>query len=130
MDGTAELLGEPSDPWHVVHVAAPEALSPTSLNRTLKLVAVESLDDTPALVAPYRSFLQTAGVAASPERLFRLSEQLGAIGVSRIAPLGRMTAPEAGWHHDGRFSLLDLVTLTEIEQSAEAAAEGFAPYVD
>ncbi|CAM5198922.1 Acyl-CoA reductase OS=Bosea thiooxidans OX=53254 GN=ARD30_15295 PE=3 SV=1 [Bosea thiooxidans] len=41
-----------------------------------------------------------------------------------------MTAPEAGWHHDGRFSLLDLVTLTEIEQSAEAAAEGFAPYVD
>ena len=48
----------------------------------------------------------------------------------RIAPLGRMTAPEAGWHRDGRFSLLDLVTLTEIEQSAEAAAEGFAPYVD
>jgi hypothetical protein len=41
-----------------------------------------------------------------------------------------MTAPEAGWHHDGRFSLLDLVTFTEIEQSAEAAAEGFAPYVD
>ncbi|WP_449375465.1 acyl-CoA reductase [Bosea thiooxidans] len=55
---------------------------------------------------------------------------MGEIGVSRIAPLGRMTAPEAGWHHDGRFSLLDLVTLTEIEQSAEAAAEGFAPYVD
>ena len=57
-------------------------------------------------------------------------QQLGEIGVSRIAALGRMTAPEAGWHHDGRFSLLDLVTFTEIEQSAEAAAEGFAPYVD
>ena len=130
MDGTAELFGEPADPWSVVHVAAPEALNPTGLNRTLKLVAVESLDDVPVLVTPYRSFLQTAGIAASPERLFRLSEQLGAVGVSRIAPLGRMTGPEAGWHHDGRFSLLDLVTFTEVEQSAEAAAEGFAPYVD
>jgi hypothetical protein len=130
MDESADLLGEPADPWSVVHVEAPEALSPTGLNRTLKLVSVGSLDEIPDLVAPYRSFLQTAGVAAAPERLFQLSEQLGAVGVSRIAPLGRMTAPEAGWHHDGRFSLLDLVTLTEIEQSAEAAAEGFAPYVD
>lgn len=130
MDGTAELLGEPSDPWSVAHVEAPEALSPTGLNRTLKLVSVGSLDKVPALAAPYRSFLQTAGIAASPERLFRLAERLAEVGVSRIAPLGRMTAPEAGWHHDGRFSLLDLVTFTEIEQSAEAAAEGFAPYVD
>ncbi len=130
MGGAAELLGEPTDPWSVVHVERPEDLSPTGLNRTVKLVAVESLDEVPALVAPYRSFLQTAGIAASPTRLFQLSESLGDIGVTRIAPLGRMTAPEAGWHHDGRFSLLDLVTLTEIEQSAEAASEGFAPYVD
>lgn len=130
LGGTAELLGEASDGWSVVHVDAPEALNPTGLNRTLKLVSVESLDDVPALVAPYRSFLQTAGAAAAPERLFRLAEQLGEVGISRIAPLGRMTAPEAGWHHDGRFSLLDLATFTEIEQSTEAAAEGFAPYVD
>jgi hypothetical protein len=130
LDGEAALFGEPGDSWSVVHVAAPEALSPSGLGRTLKLVSVESLDEVPALVAPYRSFLQTAGIAAAPERLFRLAEQLGAAGVSRIAPLGRMTAPEAGWHHDGRFSLLDLVTMVEIEQGAEAAAEGFAPYVD
>jgi len=130
MGGTAELLGDPADPWSIVHVEKPEDLSPTGLNRTLKLVAVENLDEVPALVAPYRSFLQTAGIAASPARLFQLSERLGEIGVTRIAPLGRMTAPEAGWHHDGRFSLLDLVTMTEIEQSAEAASEGFAPYVD
>ena len=130
LKGAAELLGEPTDSWSVAHVETPEDLSPTGLNRTLKLVSVDSLDEIPALVAPYRNFLQTAGVAAAPERLFRLAEQLAEVGVTRIAPFGRMAAPEAGWHHDGRFSLLDLVTLTEIEQSAEAAAEGFAPYVD
>ncbi|CAM5198931.1 hypothetical protein BTHI11S_06330 [Bosea thiooxidans] len=73
MEGAAELLGEPSDSWSVVHVETPEALSPTGLNRTLKLVALDSLDDVPALVAPQRSFLQTAGVrrgagAAVPAR--------------------------------------------------------------
>lgn len=130
LKGPAELLGEPTDSWSVAHVEAPEDLSPTGLNRTLKLVSVDSLDEIPALVAPYRNFLQTAGVAAAPERLFQLAEQLAEVGVTRIAPFDRMTAPEAGWHHDGRFSLLDLITLTEIEHGAETAAEGFAPYVD
>ena len=39
-----------------------------------------------------------------------------------------MTAPEAGWHHDGRFNLADLVRMVEIEQSAERAADALAPY--
>ncbi|MFE1599008.1 acyl-CoA reductase [Methylobacterium sp. ID0610] len=130
LGGTAEILGDPADPWSVVHAGAAEALSPTGLNRTITLVPVDSLDAIPALVAPHRVFLQTAGIAASPDNLFRLAARLGEVGVTRITALGRMTAPEAGWHHDGRFSLLDLVTLTEIEQGAEAAAEGFAPYVD
>ena len=38
--------------------------------------------------------------------------------------------PEAGWHHDGRFNLLDLVRMTEIEQSAELAAQPLASYAD
>ena len=37
-----------------------------------------------------------------------------------------MSMPEAGWHHDGRFNLLDLVRMTEIEQSAELAAQSLA----
>jgi hypothetical protein len=39
-----------------------------------------------------------------------------------------MTAPAAGWHHDGRFSLLDLVRMVDIEASTEAAAENFTAY--
>ena len=73
---------------------------------------------------------QTVGIAASPEQLYRLADGLGQAGVTRISALGRMTAPEAGWHHDGRFNLLDLITLTEIEHSAETAADDFAAYVD
>ena len=79
------------------------------------------------LVAPFKAFLQTAGIAAPPEELHRLANVLGTAGVTRICALGNMTAPEAGWHHDGRFNLLDLISMVEIEQSAEAAAETFAP---
>ncbi|AWN50774.1 acyl-CoA reductase [Methylobacterium sp. 17Sr1-1] len=130
LDGSATLLGDPADPWSVVLLASATGLSPSGLNRSVAVVAVEDLAEVPALVAPHRAYLQTAGIAAAPARLFALAEDLAAIGVTRITAIGRMTAPEAGWHHDGRFSLLDLVTMTEIEASAEAAAEGFAPYAD
>jgi len=129
-DAGRVVLGDAGDAWSVVCVETAEALAPSGLNRTLKIVAVDSLDAAVPLVAPFRAFLQSVAVAASPEELFRISALLGEAGVTRICAFGRMTAPEAGWHNDGRFNLLDLVTITEIEHSAEAAADGFAAYVD
>ena len=40
-----------------------------------------------------------------------------------------MRAP-IGWHHDGRFNLLDLIEITEIDGRAETAADRYASYVD
>lgn len=74
--------------------------------------------------------MQTAGIAAGPEELYRLADLLGAAGVTRISAIGSMSMLEAGWHHDGRFNLLDLVRMTEIEQSAELAAQPLASYAD
>ena len=89
---------------------------------------MDALETAIPLLAPHAAFLQTAGVAAEPRELYRLAERLGSVGVTRIAALGAMTAPEAGWHHDGRFNLLDLVRMVEIEASAERAADALAPY--
>lgn len=130
LDGGATLLGDPADPWSVVLLEDAVTLTPSGLNRSVAVVALDDLSQVSALVAPHRAYLQTAGIAAAPGRLLALADDLAGIGVTRITAIGRMTAPEAGWHHDGRFSLLDLVTLTEVEASAEAAAEGFAPYAD
>jgi hypothetical protein len=124
------LLGDAEGAWSVAYAEAAEDLAPGGLNRTVRIVAVDALEDALPRIAPYRAFLQTVGIAAPPETLHRLAALLGAAGVTRISALGRMTAPEAGWHHDGRFNLLDLVTMVEIERSAEAAADGFAPYAD
>jgi Acyl-CoA reductase (LuxC) len=90
--------------------------------------AVEALDQVVPLIAPHAAFLQTVGIAATPRELYRLAELLGSAGVTRICALGAMASPEAGWHHDGRFNLLDLVRMVEIEASAERACDALAPY--
>ncbi|MFT5390459.1 MAG: hypothetical protein ACI8PT_000644 [Gammaproteobacteria bacterium] len=123
-----QLLSDPSGAWAVAYVETPENLTPSGLNRTVKIVAIDNVEEVAEHVSPYRGVLQTAGVAAAPQALFQIAQMLGNVGVTRVTALGCMSAPEAGWHHDGRFNLLDLVTLTEIERSAEVAAEAFAPY--
>ncbi|MDP2819332.1 MAG: acyl-CoA reductase [Polaromonas sp.] len=126
--GGAEVAGEGD--WTVVYNPSLQPLAPGALNRSVRVVAVDQLIDVIPLLAPHRAFLQTVGVAAAPRELFELAEQLGRAGVTRICALGQMTSPEAGWHHDGRFSLLDMVQMVDIDSSAEAAAETLAPYVD
>jgi hypothetical protein len=125
-----ELLGDAGASWCVAYAEQASALLPGALNRTVQVQAVDRLADTLPLLAAQREVLQTVGLAAAPQELQALAELLGAAGATRICALGQMTAPEAGWHHDGRFSLLDLVRMVELEQSAEDAAEAYAPYRD
>jgi hypothetical protein len=124
----AELIGDASSAWSVAYSDTAQSLAPTAGHRCIQVVAVDCLDDIVDLVAPHARYLQSAGVAAAPGELFRISGQLGRAGVTRISAIGAMTSPEAGWHHDGRFNLLDLVRMVEIEHSAERAADRLAPY--
>ncbi|MEB5965006.1 acyl-CoA reductase [Comamonas testosteroni] len=125
-----QLLGPVDAPWSVAYSESLQPLAPTALYRTIAVVAVDRLDAVLPVVAAQRDYLQTAGLAAGPEELYRLAGLLGAAGVTRISAIGSMSTPEAGWHHDGRFNLLDLVRMTEIEQSAELAAQSLAAYAD
>lgn len=125
-----QLLGPVDAPWSVAYSESLQPLAPTALYRTIAVVAVDRLDAVLPVVTAQRDYLQTAGIAAGPEELYRLAGLLGAAGVTRISAIGSMSMPEAGWHHDGRFNLLDLVRMTEIEQSAELAAQPLADYAD
>lgn len=123
-----QILGDVQDPFCVVYAQGPEPLQPSALNRTVRVVAVPTLGDALATLQPHRHLLQTVGVAAAPQALWRLSQALARCGVTRICAIGSMTLPEAGWHHDGRFNLADLVQMVDIELSAEHAADSLAPY--
>jgi hypothetical protein len=125
-----EVLGEQNGSWTVVFGGNEGELTPSCLNRVIKVVEVNELIDVLPNIEAYRTYLQTVGIAASPNELFQMAELLGAAGVTRITALGHMTSPEAGWHHDGRFNLLDLVNMVDIEHNAEEYAESLASYVD
>ena len=129
-DPTNEVISDKDGFWTVTYSENHGGFSLSGLNRTIHLVAVDSLEKIIPLISPYKAFLQTVGIAATPAEVFQLSDQLGQHGVTRISGLGSMTAPEAGWHHDGRFNLLDLITLTEIESSAEVSSELYTSYKD
>ena len=129
-DGVDLLIGPTDAAWSVAYSDSLQPLAPTALYRTIAVVAVNNLEAVVPVVAAQREFLQTAGIATSPEELYHLANLLGAAGVTRISAIGNMSMPEAGWHHDGRFNLIDLVRMTEIEQSAEWAAQPLAPYAD
>ena len=127
-DPSVQVLGQLQDAWHVIYHDRSIALQPSALNRCIQVVAIDALQDVVPLIAPCRSLLQTAGVALAPEALLGFAQTLGQAGVTRVCGLGEMTSPLAGWHHDGRFSLLDLVRMVEVDASAEPLAEQFSGY--
>jgi len=124
----AELIGDEQAPWAVAYAERLLPLMPSAGGRCIQVVAVDALDEAVDGLAPHAAFLQTVGVAVAPARLYALAERLAGVGVTRIAALGAMASPEAGWHHDGGFNLLGLVRMVEIDQAAERAAERLAPY--
>jgi hypothetical protein len=94
----------------------------------VQVVAVDALEEAVGLIEPHALFLQTAAVAVAPASLYPLAERLAQAGITRVTALGRMTAPEAGWHHDGGFNLASLVRMVDLEMAAERAADRLAPY--
>ena len=129
-DPSSALIGDTGAAWAVAYSDRLRALLPTATQRTVSVTAVDALEDAIDAIAPSARVLQTAGVAVAPSRLRVLSDRLAGAGITRIAALGHMTLPEAGWHHDGRCNLADLVRYVEVERSAERYADMLADYAE
>ncbi|MGZ0245493.1 MAG: acyl-CoA reductase, partial [Alphaproteobacteria bacterium] len=78
------LIGNAENAWSVAFIDDDEDLSPSGLNRTIKIAAVDTLADVVPRIAPYKTLLQTVGIAAPPAELYELSAALGLAGVTRI----------------------------------------------
>lgn len=129
--GQGKLMTPGSEPdWTIVAEWDPTfKLSP--LFRTLYVKPVPQLDAIPDLVAPYTDYLQTAGIAASPERVRKLAEQLFDTGLLRVTTLAGMAGGEPGEPHDGGYALHALVKWVTMGFQGESerydAAEWHAP---
>ncbi|GGG94232.1 acyl-CoA reductase [Staphylococcus pragensis] len=101
---------------------------PTPLNRFIRIMPFNCINELVQLITPYRKYIQTIGIAGSKETVFDWCEKLSCTGVSRFTSLKSMTLPEEGWHHDGGFNLKDLVSYVDIEQDLLSDSENYVEY--
>lgn len=120
---------QPGTEWTVIFHANP-GFEGSPLNRTVHVFGCRDLEEGLSYLRPYRSYLQSVGVAVGPNRLATLADLWAREGVTRITALGQTTLGVAGWHHDGRFNFIDLVRFVDIERSAEQLAEIYDPDVE
>lgn len=116
--GATVLASERGTEWTVI-VEEKAEFQPSPLNRVIQVCAVDDLAQALKALEPVGRHLQTVAVAAPPDARRSLAGRLGAIGVTRVVPLGEAAWPAAHWHHDGRFQFLDLVRFVDLEQRAE-----------
>jgi hypothetical protein len=125
----AIIHSENSTAWTVVY-QEDDGFPLSTLNRFITVVPIHSIEELPKELDFVREYLQTAGVASSPARFQEVINLLGELGINRICFLGNMSNPEPGWHHDGRFSIADLVRWVDVESTVEETMDTFDPFRD
>lgn len=97
------LLESPGGTAWSVAVDPDAALRPCPLNRCLVLHPLPDLEQLPALLAPQRGRLSSAGLdcAGDEKRRLHLEQLLIDAGVSRIVPPGQAQLHVSPWSHDG-----------------------------
>ena len=103
-----------STEWTVVQEDEKQFQS-SPLNRFIFVKPIEHLDELIHILEPHRKSISTVGIAASETKLREFALKLGAWGVPRVCPLGKMQRPPLAWRHDGKPPLGDLIRWTDLE---------------
>jgi hypothetical protein len=112
-EGVVHHGGEEA-PWTVLFLPA-GAVEPSCLNRTVRVLPVDTVQEALSALKEWTPYLQTVGVAGLEGRTAEVLEELARLGVSRIPKLEGVPWPRPWWHHDGSGPLQDLVRWTDVE---------------
>lgn len=86
-------------------------LQPSPLNRTIRVVAYEDLNQVVDQIRSYRGYVQTVGLECGTAERIGLASELAKFGVIRIVGLGQMAGGEIDDPHDGAYDLPQLVNM-------------------
>ncbi|MFH1765526.1 MAG: acyl-CoA reductase [Gemmatimonadota bacterium] len=116
-EGLGEVVvhhGGDRAPWTVLFLPG-GTIEPSCLNRTVRVVPVDTVQEALSALGSWVPYLQTVGVTGLEGRASEVMESLARLGVTRIASLGEVPWPRPWWHHDGFGPLQDLVRWTDVE---------------
>jgi len=108
MEDAKVIYPKKSTEWTVIYTEKKE-FEPSCLNRVIRVKPIDDIQEVKELVAPISQYLQTIGTALYDDRLLVFSDEMGKIGMTRIAPVGRMGYPANALPHDGSYGLRDLI---------------------
>ncbi len=109
-------------PWTVLFIPGCDP-EPSCLNRLVRVIPLDRIQDGIQALRAWRAFLQTVGVAGLGSRAPEIAEALAHLGVSRIASLENTPWPRPWWHHDGGSPLRDLVRWTDLEAGESLSSD-------
>jgi len=112
--GATVFAGERGTEWTVIIEESAE-FEPSPLNRVIRVCCVADLSEALSRLEKVGPHLQTVAVAGETDEVRSLAARLGAIGATRVVPVGEAAWPTPHWHHDGRFQFLDLVRFVDLE---------------
>jgi hypothetical protein len=111
---TRHWCSKDSTAWTVVY-EADARFQLSCLNRFIYVKSVADLKTALENADSIRGKVSTVGIAAPEEKINEIATQLARWGATRICPFGQMQNPPLAWRHDGRPTLGDLVTWTDLE---------------
>lgn len=115
MRGATVLASARGTEWTVI-LEEGRGFEISPLNRVVHLRPVPALSAAVPELAAVGRHLQTVAIAGLPEAAVEeIADALGAVGATRIVPVGKAAWPAPNWHHDGRFQFLDLVRFVDLE---------------
>ena len=100
--------------WTVIYDPA-GTVELACVGRVVRVRPVKDVSQIPVRLHSLRGHLQTVAWAGLDERLAPLAEALARAGATRIAPFDAAPFPPAGWRHDGRGPLEELVRWVDLE---------------
>ncbi len=100
--------------WTVIYDNDPTFV-PSETYRTIRVKPLSTVFQLREILIRWKPYLESVGLAAAGEEFATIADFLGAMGVSRICPLGKMQTPPIAWRHGGMPRLGDFVRWVGME---------------
>lgn len=101
--GETKVIEDKKHNWRII-VDYKSSLRPSPLYRTIWVKPLTQ-NKIVKVLEPFRTYLQTAGLACNRTELYPISTKLIEAGVTRIMPVGKMLGAYDGQPHDGVYAL-------------------------
>ncbi len=121
------LLGSPGASGWTVVVEEGARFEPTPAHRTVRVHAVADLGEACAALGPLASYIESVGLEAPGPRAAPAAAAIAALGIPRIARIGRLQEPSPLAAHGGVGYLAPLVRWTSVDAGRDAGAPRRAP---